>query len=208
MSLQKGCEFSSLGAMSNRCKVVVTDFVEEPGTLEKEILGEFADVSILHAKGEENLVGKVEDADAIMIYHYVTIMRSTIDRLEKCKLIVRCGVGYDNIDYEYARERGIDVANVPDYGSEEVADSAIGMALALSRGFHFLNNRLRDDREAPWSYELAKPLNRLRGETFGIIGVGRIGTATALGHESGVLRSLRSRWSRQGVGHPPCGRSG
>ena len=169
-----------MGAMSNRCKVVVTDFVEEPGTLEKEILGEFADVSILHAKGEENLIGKVEDADAIMIYHYVTIMRSTIDRLEKCKLIVRCGVGYDNIDYEYARERGIDVANVPDYGSEEVADSAIGMALALSRGFHFLNNRLRDDREAPWSYELAKPLNRLRGETFGIIGVGRIGTATAL----------------------------
>ena len=118
-------------------------------------------------------------------------MRSTIDRLEKCKLIVRCGVGYDNIDHEYARERGIDVANVPDYGSEEVADSAIGMALALSRGFHFLNNRLRDDREAPWSYELAKPLNRLRGETFGIMGVGRIGTATALRAKALGMRVYR-----------------
>ena len=166
--------------MSKGFKVVVTDFVEEPATFEREILGKHAEVETLQAMGEENLVGKVEDADAIMIYHYVTITRPTIERLEKCRLIVRCGVGYDNIDYRFARERGIDVANVPDYGSEEVADSAIGMALALARGFHFLNNRLRDDPVAPWSYELTKPLRRLRGETFGIVGVGRIGTATAL----------------------------
>ena len=120
--------------MSNPFKVVVTDFVEEPATFEREILGEYAEVETLQAMGEENLVGKVEDADAIMIYHYVTITRPTIERLDKCRLIVRCGVGYDNIDCRFARERGIDVANVPDYGSEEVADSAIGMALALARG--------------------------------------------------------------------------
>ena len=166
--------------MSNPFKVVVTDFVEEPATFEREILGEIAEVKTFQAMGEDNLVGKVEDADAIMLYHYVTITRPTIERLTNCRLIVRCGVGYDNIDHVFARERGIDVANVPDYGSEEVADSAIGMALALARGFHFLNNRLRDDTSAPWSYELAKPLRRLRGETFGIVGVGRIGTATAL----------------------------
>lgn len=166
--------------MSNPSKVVVTDFVEEPASFEREILSDIAEVKTLQAIGEENLAGKVEDADAIMLYHYVTITRPTIERLTNCRLIVRCGVGYDNIDYVFARERGIDVANVPDYGSEEVADSAIGMALALTRGFHFLNNRLRDDTSAPWSYELAKPLQRLRGETFGIVGVGRIGTATAL----------------------------
>ena len=166
--------------MSNPFKVVVTDFVEEPATFEREILGEIAEVVTLQAMGEENLAGKVEDADVIMLYHYVTITRPTIERLTNCRLIVRCGVGYDNIDHVFARERGIEVANVPDYGSEEVADSAIGMALALTRGFHFLNNRLQDDTSAPWSYELAKPLQRLRGETFGIVGVGRIGTATAL----------------------------
>lgn len=166
--------------MSLRFKVVVTDFVEPPATFEEEILGEIADVHILNVKGEVNLVGKVEDADAIMIYHYVTIKRPTIERLEKCRLIVRCGVGYDNVDFRFARERGIDVANVPDYGSEEVADSAIGMALALARGFHYMNARLRDDRDAPWSYELVKPTRRLRGRTFGIVGAGRIGTATAL----------------------------
>ena len=166
--------------MSNPFKVVVTDFVEEPATFEQEILGKIAEVKTLQAMGEESLAGKVEDADAIMLYHYVTITRPTIERLHKCRLIVRCGVGYDNIDHAFARKRGIDVANVPDYGSEEVADSAIGMALALGRGFHFLNNRLRDDPSTPWSYEPAKPLRRLRGETFGIVGCGRIGTATAL----------------------------
>ena len=166
--------------MSNPFKVVVTDFVEEPASFEREILGDIAEVKTLQAIGEEHLVGKVENADAIMLYHYVTITRPTIERLTNCRLIVRCGVGYDNIDHVFARERGIDVANVPDYGSEEVADSAIGMALALARGFHFLNNRLRDDSGAPWSYEPAKPLRRLREETFGIVGVGRIGTATAL----------------------------
>ena len=166
--------------MSDRFKVVVTDFVEEPADFEREILGGIADVEILRAIGEENLKGKIEDADAIMIYHYVTIMRPTIERLEKCRLIVRCGVGYDNIDRLFAREKGIDVANVPDYGTEEVADSAIGMALSLARGFHFMNKRLQDDRKAAWSYELAKPLRRLHGETFGIVGMGRIGTATAL----------------------------
>ena len=118
--------------MSNPFKVVVTDFVEEPASFEREILGDIAEVKTLQAMGEENLAGKVEDADAIMLYHYVTITRPTIERLTNCRLIVRCGVGYDNIDHVFARERGIDVANVPDYGSEEVADSAIGMALALA----------------------------------------------------------------------------
>ena len=90
--------------MSNPFKVVVTDFVEEPATLERETLGEIAEVNTLQAVGEESLVGKVEDADAIMLYHYVTITRQTIERLTNCRLIVRCGVGYDNIDHVFARE--------------------------------------------------------------------------------------------------------
>jgi D-3-phosphoglycerate dehydrogenase/C-terminal binding protein len=71
------------------------------------------------------------------------------------------------------------VANVPDYGTEEVADSAIGMMLTMTRGIHRLNSRLRQGGEA-WTHTLAVPLQRLRGRTFGIIGLGRIGTAAAL----------------------------
>jgi D-3-phosphoglycerate dehydrogenase/C-terminal binding protein len=70
------------------------------------------------------------------------------------------------------------VANVPDYGTEDVADTAIGLMLGLARGTHFLNSRLRAAR-GEWSYTQAKPLYRLRGRTFGIVGIGRIGTATA-----------------------------
>jgi len=88
-------------------------------------------------------------------------------------------VGYDNIDIAAARECGIPVVNVPDYGTEEVADSALGMALTLTRGTHFLNSRLRRGIGA-WNVEQAAPIHRLRGRVFGIIGCGRIGSAAAL----------------------------
>jgi D-3-phosphoglycerate dehydrogenase/C-terminal binding protein len=83
------------------------------------------------------------------------------------------------VDRVAARERGIPVANVPDYGTEEVADSAIGLTLALTRGISFLNNRLQRGA-GDWSYMQVTPLVRLRGRVFGIIGLGRIGTAAAL----------------------------
>ena len=91
---------------------------------------------------------------------------------------MRCGVGFDNVDHRLARELGIPVANVPDYGTEEVADSAIGMALALTRGIHFFNQRMRAHPD-PWMYHVAAPLYRHRRRVFGIVGLGRIGTATA-----------------------------
>jgi D-3-phosphoglycerate dehydrogenase/C-terminal binding protein len=68
---------------------------------------------------------------------------------------------------------------VPDYGTEEVADSALAMALALARGTHFLNSRLKR-RIGAWNVDQALPVLRLRHRTFGIIGCGRIGTAAAL----------------------------
>ena len=88
-------------------------------------------------------------------------------------------MGFDNVDHACARERGIAVANVPDYCTEDVADSAIGMMLALTRCIHQFNTRLRD-RPDPWMYHVFSPLHRLRGRTFAIVGLGRIGIATAL----------------------------
>ena len=162
-----------------RHRVVVTDFIT--GTLEPErrVLDDIADVVACDAHQEADLIGKVEDADALMLYHCISITQATIERLQHCKLIVRCGVGYDNVEHEVARSRGIAVANVPDYGTEEVADSAIGMMLSLTRGIALLNSRLRDNR-GQWVYTQAAPLSRLRGRVFGIVGLGRIGTATTL----------------------------
>jgi D-3-phosphoglycerate dehydrogenase/C-terminal binding protein len=165
--------------MTDRKKVVISDFIADELEPENKILGDMADVAALNGYVEEDLAGRIEDADAIMLYHNLELTRKTIERLTNCKLIVRCGVGYDNVDHRFARERGIAVANVPDYGNEEVADSAIGLMLSLTRGIHPLNSLLRAG-VGPWRYSQVAPLYRLRGRTFGVVGLGRIGTAAVL----------------------------
>jgi D-3-phosphoglycerate dehydrogenase/C-terminal binding protein len=166
--------------MSQRFNVIITDFITGGLDTENRVLGDIADITPLDAYDEAELVGRIEDAHALMIYHNITISRRTIERLRNCKLIVRCGVGYDNVDRVFARERGIPVANVPDYGTEEVADSAIGLTLALTRGITQLNSFLRDNPDKSWTYTYFAPTLRLRGRIFGIVGLGRIGTAAAL----------------------------
>ena len=163
-----------------RHKVLVTDFITDELEPEKSVLGDIADVIALDATSEADLAEHVEDAAALMVYHALfRLSKSTIDRLQVCRVITRCGVGYDNIDLAAARERGIPVTNVPDYGTEEVADTAIGMMLALTRGIHELNSRTRT-AHGDWKYLQAAPIFRLRGRTLGIVGLGRIGSAAAL----------------------------
>lgn len=163
----------------DRPTVVIADFIAGPLETERRVLGEIAEIVALDASSEEELVGKIEEAHAIMMYHTVSITAKTINALKQCKIIVRCGVGYDNVDWRLARTRGIAVANVPDYGTEEVADTAIGMTLALTRGINLFNVRLQA-RQGDWMYTQAQPVWRLRGRVFGIVGLGRIGSAAAL----------------------------
>ena len=165
--------------MATQARVVIADF--QHGSLDEEqnILGDLATVESLDVTDETQMWGRVENADAIMVYHTIKVTKSTIERLQNCRLIVRCGVGFDNVDFKFARSRGIPVVNVPDYGTEEVADSAIGMMLSLTRGIAFQNAFLRP-QTTKWHYSHVMPLRRLRGQTFAIIGLGRIGTAAAL----------------------------
>jgi C-terminal binding protein len=165
--------------MSGKPKIIIADFIADALKIEKHILGDYADIVALNAVNETELVGKIEDADAIILYHCISLGKDSIRRLKNCKLILRAGVGIDNVDLAFARSRGIPVANIPDYGSEDVADTAIGMMLALTRGISLLNSRLQNNI-GDWSYLQAKPLSRLRNKILGIIGLGRIGTATAL----------------------------
>jgi len=160
-------------------RVIIADFQHGSLAVEQDILRDLATVEALEVTAEEQMWGSIEDADAIMVYHTLKVTRATIERLTRCRLIVRCGVGYDNVDHVFARSRGIPVANVPDYGNEEVADSAIGMLLALTRGIALQNTVLRP-AGAKWRFDNVAPLYRLRGRTFAVLGLGRIGTATAL----------------------------
>src|SRR5215472_5498947 len=147
-------------------RVVIADFVTDSLEPERRVLGELAHVSALNANTEEDVLGRVEDVDVIMIFQYLKLTRKTIWRLNHCKAIVCCGVGFDNVDWKAARERNIPVVNVPDYGTEEVADSAIGLTLALARGITLLNSYLQSNHH-PWSYQPAAALHRLRGRVFG-----------------------------------------
>ena len=165
--------------MTERFQVVITDLIDDDLAPERAVLAGLADVKALVARHEDALVGHIERADAIILYHELSLTRSTIDRLERCRVIVRGGVGYDNVDRQLARKRNIAVANIPDYGTEEVADSALALMLGMTRGIYRSNSRLRPATE-DWSYHVGTPLVRLRGRVLGIVGLGRIGTAMAV----------------------------
>src|ERR1700712_3493156 len=119
-------------------------------------------------------------ADAIIVWHEVPIDAEMVDRIPKCRIIVRAGVGFDHIDLRATGVAGIPVANTPDYGTSEVADHAIGMMLALCRGIPTFHDLLQADPIGNFDSERAPLVRRIRGRTFGIVGLGRIGIATAI----------------------------
>jgi lactate dehydrogenase-like 2-hydroxyacid dehydrogenase len=119
-------------------------------------------------------------AAALVCYHEVTVSAALIERLKACRVVVRAGVGFDNIDLAAAGAHGIAVCNTPDYGTTDVADHAIALALSLLRGVTFYNRQIHEDPVSGWRFDTAPAVRRLSTQTFGVVGLGRIGTATAL----------------------------
>ena len=159
-------------------KVVITDYIGPEVEVEKSIIGDLAEIEPLLARSIAELEGKVDDADAIIIFHEVSLPEAVISRLSNCRVIARGGVGYDAVDFRFAGKQGIPVSNVPDYGVDEVADQAIGMMIALNRGFLKVERGLKSSLE-PWDCRAVQPVKRLSGATLGIVGLGRIGQAAA-----------------------------
>ena len=159
-------------------RVVITDYWAPPAEVEQTQLEQIARVECLQAKKEADLKGRVGDVDGVILCHEISLTRTILPEFSQCKVIVRCGVGYDNVDLQAAGELGILVCNVPDYGVDEVADHAIGMMLACNRGLFLAERQLRHSLH-PWDMRAVEPIFRVRGSTMGIIGLGRIGSATA-----------------------------
>jgi lactate dehydrogenase-like 2-hydroxyacid dehydrogenase len=118
-------------------------------------------------------------ADVVMVYNTMKIDRRVAERLKRARILIRIGVGYDKIDLKAFGELGIPVCNTPDYGTTEVADTAIAMLLSLSRGIVTYDEMLRQDPHANWTFRTAPAVRRLRHRNFGVVGLGRIGTAAA-----------------------------
>ncbi len=114
---------------------------------------------------------------AVMRHH---VTAEDFARFPRLRAVVRMGVGYDRIDRAAAAERGVLVCNVPDYGTAEVADHAMALVLALRRGILLYHDTQRGEAPAPWRPVTTPLVRRLDTQRFGIIGLGRIGTAVAL----------------------------
>lgn len=163
--------------------VVLIDpqFTEHPD-VERSVLPEPHRIDVVRL-GDQPVDGAMfVGADAIVncrSRHALTA--AVVDSFDRIRIVVQSGVGYDHIDLEACARRGIPVCNTPDYGTMEVADHAIALTLALCRGIVAYDQRLhvRDDAWGTLALPVA-PVRRLRTQTFGVVGLGRIGLATAL----------------------------
>lgn len=151
-----------------------------PPDLEQEVFGPDALLQVHRAQAASEIPWEQwRECDAIVCFDFV-LDAALIGSLDRCRHIVRAGVGFDQIDIAVAAARGIPVCNTPDYGTTDVADHAIAMMLALSRGIVQFHQGLRTDPVRGWNFLNAPTVRRLAGLTFGVIGLGRIGTAAAL----------------------------
>lgn len=165
--------------MSNKIKVVVTDYIEDNLDWEKEQLAkqgiEF-EAHQLKFKPEAEIVEKIKDADVIVV-NMVKFDEALVSRLPKCKLLIRHGIGYDNVDVGACTRHGIQFAYQPDYCMVDVAEHTIAMLFACARKVVW-SRRTLDESSArgQWDFSGIFPLHRMEGKTLGIVGFGRIGS--------------------------------
>jgi D-3-phosphoglycerate dehydrogenase / 2-oxoglutarate reductase len=168
-------------------KVLITDFNYPDVELERGIL-ECAGLELLeaHCRTEEDVIEAGQEVSALLT-QYAPITARVLAELPELRMVGRYGVGYDIVDVEAARERGVWVANVPDYGTEEVAVHALSMVLALLRHLPLYT---RDVKEGRWHPASTGPLFRLKNLTLGVVGLGRIGGTLARRAEPWFGRTL------------------
>ncbi len=172
---------------TDRPLVAIVDSSDERD-VETGLLGDLAEVRAYAARDEAELPAEIDGAAGLMVRSGIRLTARTIERLTRCRVIVRAGVGFDNVDGAAAGRAGIPLLNVPDYGTNEVADHTLALLLAAWRRLGTYNDALRADPIAGWRYDGAGPLRRLTGATLGIAGLGRIGTALALRAKAFGLR--------------------
>ncbi len=130
-------------------------------------------LDVLKSRDRATLRSALERADAV-INQYVELDADLIGAMTRCLLIAHYGVGYDSIDVAAATRAGICVANVPDYGTQEVAIHAVSLLLAVHRRLLQYDTALREGRWLKGA-QITPPIPRLKGLTLGIVGFGRIG---------------------------------
>ncbi|MEV8084970.1 C-terminal binding protein [Pseudarthrobacter oxydans] len=162
--------------METTTRIVITDCDHDSIAVERAVADEHQiRLMMAQCRTEDDVILAATGADGMLV-QYAPITAKVLDALPDIKAIGRYGVGLDTVDVAAATARGIAVCNVPDYGTEDVSDHAIALALSLERGVVQLDRRMRRGE-----YDLAavQPLHRVNTRVFGVVGLGLIGSATA-----------------------------
>ena len=162
--------------------VLVDSPADGKGALEQEQLQGIARIKVIN-KLDDISEEDYEQATGILLAHFIQVDKAFLDRCKKLRVVARRGTGIDNVDVEYASKLGIPVLNVPDYGVEEVADTAMSHILSLFRQTTFLHEAVRSGaplHTVDCMTKMAAASRRIRGKTLGLVGLGNIGKAVAM----------------------------
>ncbi|WP_104169326.1 C-terminal binding protein [Cryobacterium sp. M23] len=157
-------------------KIVITD-CDHPQTAEETAVARAHGVELVLAqcRTEDDVIAAGRDADGLVV-QYAPITETVLAALPQLKAIGRYGVGYDTVDVPAATRHGVAVCNVPDYGTEDVSDHAIALAVSLERGIVRFDRQVRHGNSR---IDDLRPLHRISTRVFGVVGLGLIGSATA-----------------------------
>jgi D-3-phosphoglycerate dehydrogenase / 2-oxoglutarate reductase len=158
-------------------KVVITDYVWESLDVEKKTLAGLGHIVPMKTKTPAEFLGEAADCDALLNTYAGPITADTMEKMPRCRIIARYGIGVDTIDLEAATKAGIIVTNNPTYCIEEVAEHTMALLLACARKVPFYDRLVRTGR---WELPPGKPMFRLSGRTLGLVGFGNIARQVAL----------------------------
>lgn len=158
-------------------KIVVVDNDFENSDFEERMAREAGvDIAVFHERDADAVIRNAADANGI-VTSYANFPRRVFEALApRLKVVSRTGVGYDSIDLAAATDHKVAVCTAPGYGTEVVSDHAIALALCVLRRINEID---ADMRRGTWDYARRRPLGQVRGRTFGVVGMGEIGRATA-----------------------------
>ena len=162
--------------MTGKAKVVLTDYVWESLDVEKKLLDGLASLVPLKTKTPEEFIGEAADCDALLNTYAGPITAQVMERMPKCRIIARYGIGVDTIDLDAATRAGIIVTNNPTYCIDEVAEHTMALLLACARKVPLYDRVVRGSR---WDIAPGKPMLRLSGSTLGLVGFGNIARQVA-----------------------------
>jgi len=152
-------------------KVIVTDALSESYDIERSVLSAAgAELTVYGAPGDDGFMDAVCGADGILC-NLAKLSATHVAAMEKCKVISRYGIGYDNVDVAACTRRGIWVANVPDYCQKEVSEHTLALMMSLARRIPQKNSGIRN---GAWDSERKDAIVRLWGKTASLLGFGSI----------------------------------